>query len=199
MNKTATTFGKRGRIAPMRSAVPARAALSPPETTESGLPLSVIAASLMDRPATEASERHSVGGAVPKSWRAGMLAGLVVSFLQAGTIVVGSNADATLAGAASLLGIDAQMAVPLVIAGSLLNSAQTIAFTIFISHRLLRHYALTGLVAYALGGAVAAAVCAAAWLALGLGAPEHGWTIEIASGLAAGFFYRLFAGASAAA
>ncbi|HWG04733.1 MAG TPA: hypothetical protein VG271_06950, partial [Beijerinckiaceae bacterium] len=132
------------------------------------------------------------------SWRAGMLAGLVVSFLQAGTIVAGSKADATLAGVASLVGIDAQMTVPLVIAGSLLNSAQTIAFTIFISHRLLQRYALTSHVAYALGGAAAAAVCAAAWLALGFGAPEHGWTIEIATGLAAGALYRLFAGAAAA-
>ena len=42
----------------------------------------------------------------------------------------------------------------------------------------------------------AAAVLAAAWLVLGFGAPDHGWTIEIATGLGAGFFYRVFAGAN---
>ena len=37
---------------------------------------------------------------------------------------------------------------------------------------------------------------ALAQLALGLGAPAHGWTIEL-DGLGTGFFYRVFAGAAA--
>lgn len=199
MSKSVSTFGKRGRPAMVRPAA-ARPGRVNFETTESGLPLSVLAASLMQRPAEAETIERRTGGTVPYSWRAGLLAGLVVSLMQAGLVIVGATAQSSsLAGLASLTGVSTQMVGPIVLAGSLFNSAETIVFTIFVAHRLLKRFAITSHGAYALGGAATAAVLAAAWLVLGFGAPTHGWLIEIATGLGAGFFYRLFAGATAPA
>ena len=79
-----------------------------------------------------------------------------------------------------------------------MDGAQTTGFTVLTAHWILKRLAITGHAAYAVGGAAAAAVYAVAQLALGFGAPEHGWTIELATGLGAGFFYRVFAGAAGA-
>jgi hypothetical protein len=199
-SRQAPTFGKRGRPPPVRTAPPPRPAAADFETTESGLPLAVLAASLMQKPAkaeAETEERRA-DGTVPYSWRAGLLAGLVVSLLQAGMVIVGAKAQsASLAGLAALTGIGAQSVAPLVIAGSILDGAQATGFTVLTAHSFLKRRGITGHAAYALGGAAAAAVYALAQFVLGLGAPEHGWVIELATGLGAGFFYRVFAGVSA--
>jgi hypothetical protein len=199
INRPVTTFGKRGQPAPARSGVAApsrRAAVNPLEATESGVPLSVLAATLMDKPTAEAQVRRD-DGIVPKSWRAGLLAGLVASLIQAGMVMVGAKThSASLSGLGSLIGIDPQAMTPLVLAGSVFDGAQTVGFTVLLAHRVLKRHAITSYAAYALGGGAAAAICAAAWSLIGFGGPEHGWVVEIATGLAAGYFYRLFAGAN---
>jgi hypothetical protein len=197
VSKPAPTFGKRGRPAPAQATAPPRPAPAVFETSESGVPLSVLAASLMPCPAnTEAVERRA-GGTVPTSWRAGLLAGLVVSLMQAGTVIIEAKAQsASLSGLAAMTGVSPHTMLPLVVAGSLLDGAQTTGFTILTAHWVLKRFVVTGHVAYALGGAAAAAVYAVGALLLGFGAPAHGWAIELATGLGAGFFYRVFAGAA---
>lgn len=198
MNKPPTTFGKRGRPPPARTPTPPLSHPADGQTTESGVPLAVLAASLVQKPAdAEPAKPAGGGGTVPTSWRAGVLAGLVVSLMQAGMVVAGAKAQsAPLSGLAALAGIGTRTLVPVAIAGSLLDSAQTTGFTVLIAHRLLKRLAVTSPFAYALGGGAVAAVWAAAGFALGFGAPAHGWLIEIMTGLGAGFFYRLFAGAN---
>jgi hypothetical protein len=197
-SKPVPTFGKRGRPAPVRQ-MPPRPSPSDLEATESGVPLSVLAASLIEKPEVEEAVAGRAAGTVPYSWRAGLLAGLVVSLMQAGIIIVGAKAQsAGLGDLATLTGISTQAMVPVVIMGSLLDSAQATGFTVLTAHGVLKRLGITNLIAYALGGAAAAAVYAEAQLLIGFGGPEHGWTIELATGLGAGFFYRLFAGASEA-
>jgi hypothetical protein len=195
-SKPAPTFGKRGRPAAVRAAPSPRNVPAVFETSESDVPPSVLAASLMPPAlAPESAERRA--GAVPTSWRAGLLAGLVVSLMQAGMVIVEAKAQsASLAGLATMTGVSPQDMLLLVVAGSLLDGAQTTGFTVLTAHKALKRLAVTGHAAYALGGAAAAAVYAVGALLLGFGAPAHGWAIALATGLGAGFFYRVFAGAA---
>ena len=114
-------------------------------------------------------------------------------------IIEAKAQSASLSGLAAMTGVSPQTMLPLVVAGSLLDGAQTTGFTVLIAHWVLKRFAVTSHAAYALGGAAAAAVYAVGVPLLGFGAPAHGWAIELATGLGAGFFYRVFAGAAAGA
>jgi hypothetical protein len=200
MSKPTPTFGKRGRPPPLRAAPPPRPAPAVSETSESGVPLSDLAAALMPSPADAEADERRARRTVPYSLRAGLLAGLVVSLMQAGLVIVAAKAQsASLAGLAAMTGVSPQDMLPLVVAGSLLDGAQATGFTVLTAHSVLKRFAVTGHAAYALGGAAAAAVYAVGALLLGFGAPAHGWAIELATGLGAGFFYRVFAGAASRA
>ena len=140
---------------------------------------------------------------MPRSFRAALLAGLVVGCCLAGI-------DATRAGetlralSGGLLSAETvPRLVPLVILLGLWGGARAAATSLLVAHAVLRRLRLTHHLAYAAGGAaVAAAVSlvAAAVAQSGLvGAetvPSHGFALDALAGAGAGFFYRIFAGAA---
>jgi hypothetical protein len=198
------TFGKRGAPAAVRSAAAPGRAAAPAndlELSSTGAPLKEIARSLMAKEPEEAEARDGArkAGAVPTSWRAGILAGLVVSAMQAGFVILkaSAGADATTAGLMQMAGVDQAKALPLILAGSLFSGAEATASTILFAHSALKRLRNASFMAYGIGGGLAAGAFAFAQQALGLGEMEHGLALEIATGAAAGFFYRMFAGVRA--
>ncbi len=188
----APTFGRRS--APVRaSRMATPSAPAPAAIDQAGF----FAAA---RAETEETPRDR---AVPRSFRAALLAGLVVGCCLAGI-------DATHAGdtlrtlSGGLLPADAApRLVPVVILLGLLGGARAAATSLLVSHAVLRRLGLTGHLAYAAGGAVVAAgfsLLAAAWAQTGFFGsdtlPTHGLALDIAAGAGAGFFYRVFAGAA---
>ena len=131
---------------------------------------------------------------VPRSLRAGLLAGLVVACALAGL-------DATEKVAAMHGLTDAmpdqpavRLLVPALILLAVIGGGRAAATSLLLAHGALRRAGQTSHVAYAAGGAAAAlAVAAAMQLLLG-SAPTHGFAVEVAAGAAGGFFYRVFAG-----
>jgi hypothetical protein len=185
MPPSSPTFGKRNRTPP-------RPAPSIPAAVAVADQAAFFATARRD--VEETDERPRI---VPRSFRAALLAGLVVGFCLAGLDVThGVATDAALdplLKASGLLG-DVEKALPWMIALSLLSGARTAAATLLISHRLLAWAGQSTHFAYAAGGAAVAAVYAA--LVGALGHPSHhGWIIDLAAGAGAGFFYRMFAGA----
>jgi hypothetical protein len=184
---SAREFGKRQ---PVRRAVPA------PK-----VPLALPA----EQAAVFATIRQELGDAipaqlraVPRSFSAAILAGLVTGFFMAGLdISQPAPADAALQPLLERAGIEnlAGQAEPYMIALSLLGGARAAATALLIAHRLLAKAGQTSLIAYALGGAAINALFADLLFGLSGIPPRHGWPLEIAAGAAAGFFYRLFAGA----
>ena len=183
---SAREFGKRQ---PVRRTVPA----PPPPLVEP-----------VEQAAVFAAIRQELGDAipaqpraVPRSFSAAILAGLVTGFFMAG-LDIGQPvpADAALQPLLESAGIDnvAGQAQPYMIALSLLGGARAAATALLIAHRVLAKAEQTSLVAYALGGAAINFLCADVLFGLGGIPPRHGWPLEIAAGAAAGFFYRLFAG-----
>jgi hypothetical protein len=148
--------------------------------------------------------RHGLGDAipaqqraVPRSFNAALLAGLVTAFFMAGLdIGQPSPVDAALQPLLDRVGIDGfDQARPIMIALSLLGGARAAVTALLIAHRLLAKVGHTSLAAYALGGAAANAIFAEIIMAISGIPPHHGWPLEIAAGAITGFFYRLFAGA----
>lgn len=131
---------------------------------------------------------------VPNSIRAGLLAGLVVSFMNVG---LGIELSTEFGQQFAALAVDGQPVpiLPLILLGSLWSGARATASALFIVHWLMKRLGRTGHVGYAACCAGVAVLYAAAVQALGLGVPDHGWPFEIIAGAAAGFLYRLFAGA----
>ena len=141
--------------------------------------------------------------AVPRSFRAALLAGLVVGCCLAGL-------DATHAGetlrALTVGLVSAETApklVPVVILLGLWGGARAAATSLLVAHAVLRRCGLTTHLAYAAGGAMVAAAVSLAGLALAqtglVGAealPSHGLALDALAGAGAGFFYRVFAGAA---
>ena len=188
----APTFGRRS--APVRAT----------RTTASQAPVSAspdhAAFFATARTETDESPRQR---AVPRSFRAALLAGLVVGCCLAGL-------DATRAGdtlralSRGLLSSDAApRLVPIVIMLGLLGGARAAATSLLVAHAILRRLGLTTHLAYAAGGAVVAAAFSFATSAVAqsglVGAetlPTHGLALDIAAGAGTGFFYRVFAGAA---
>ena len=141
--------------------------------------------------------------AVPRSFRAAFLAGLVVGCCLAG--LDATQADAAVRHLAGLLPDGAPPLLPVVILLGLFGGARAAATNLLVSHWVLRRLGWTSHVAYAAsGGAVAACVALLIERALQSGALEtsmfqgHGIAIDVAAGAGAGFFYRVFAGAARA-
>ena len=185
------TFGRRNRPS------------APPR-----LPASPSAPAAPDRPAVFAEARLDVEAAgdtshrvVPRSFRAALLAGLVVAFCLAGLDITRAAAidpalDPLLK-RSGLLG-DVGQALPYMIALSLLSGARTAATTLLIAHRLLAWSGRSSHLAYAVGGALVAALWAAFVVVLLGHTPTHGLLLDVAAGGGAGFLYRMFAGATRA-
>ncbi len=183
MARPAQPFGRRN-AAPARSLPSAAVASTYP---------TIPPAPLGESDFEERAGEH--GMAVPRSFRAALLAGLAVGFCLVGLDIGHAGAvDPTLEPLFRQVGADPRQALPYTITFGLLTGARAAAATLLVAHRLLAGARLTGFAAYAGGGALVAA----AWtlLAQALGhAPRHGWFLDLLAGAAAGALYRLFAGA----
>ena len=189
---SSTPFGKRNRPALPR-ATAAAATL---------VPQAALFAEI--RAEAEAVETRPL--VVPRSFRAAILAGLVVGCCLAGL-------DATRAGdmlrdlpgaavGASPLG-DPVKLLPVFLILGLLGGARAAATNLLVAHWLLRRAGWTHHLAYALAGAIVAAGVAGLAQAIAFtglmdsaGLRGHGLLLDMAAGAGAGFFYRVFAGAA---
>ena len=201
---TPPPFGKRvpGRAPPRRPAPPGGGAAAAPLAT-SPEQRAVFAAAARERE-PDADRRP----AVPRSFKAAFLAGLVVGCGLAGFDVTGAAGLArlhALTGALSgPLGVPLDtgvlaptLLVPATILLGLLGGARAAAMSVLPVHWVLARAGWTGHGAYAGGGAVAAAGVAGALLLVANHPPAHGWAVELAAGAACGLLYRVFAGAGA--
>ena len=221
MQAKPNTFGKRGGPVQARPRLTVAAAQSSPgfaapaAASPAAKPaekdLEAIARSIIAETRREREVDQVVYGFVPTSWRAGILAGVAVSCMQAGLVVLKAKTGPLQVGPIELTGVSGSTAVAVQLVGSLWSGAEATASTVLFAHQILRRMRDTSLVTYTLAGGVVAG--ALAYLTMTLGGlkgedalsgvlhsignagPEHGWLVELATGAAAGFFYRLFAGA----
>lgn len=153
------------------------------------------------RPASEALEPHPARGdaadlVVPYSFRAAILAGLIVAILVAAANA--SFADMTRTSAANLdilpLGnAKAPLVVALILA-ALWSGARTSALCLLVAHRLLARMRRTSLPAYAIASGMIALAVAFVLQLLGDDPGPGGLGMDLFAGLTAGLFYRFFAG-----
>ena len=203
MQTKPVSFGKRGAVSPAArtAATAGRSPVSPGrsavELSASGVPISDLAKSLnLGSVAAPVEDDARETGLVPKSWRAGILAGLAVSCMKAGFVILNAkNARPEVAGLMQIAGVDEAKALPLLLMGSLWSGAESAAGTILMAHAVLRRLNITSVIAYGFGGGIVAAALTGLAFQLGLDDVANGWPIEIATGVGAGVFYRLFAGA----
>jgi hypothetical protein len=180
-------FGRRGSGA---AAAPAATPTLPP-TQAQALPPELVAA-LLRPPEQEATAQRPKVQKVARSLRGAVLAGLVVGLLNAA-----ANATSFL----SFGGLIAQ--VPLgearlpfavmLAAASLWGGARASALALLFAHTFLDRRGQTSYLAYSLAGGAASLAYALVVGAIGLDAGHQSFAIEVLSGMAAGFFYRLFA------
>jgi hypothetical protein len=185
---TSPPFGKRNRP----SAPPRRPASSAPAAAPDQAAVFAAVPSTVE-------EHDTSRRVVPRSFRAALLAGLVVAFCLAGLDITRAAAvDPALDPLLKMSGLlgDVGQALPYMIALSLLSGARTAATTLLIAHRFLAWSGRSSHLAYAAGGAVTAALWAALVVVLLRHTPTHGWLLDVAAGGGAGFFYRMFAGAA---
>ena len=184
------SFGKRNAPRPARSAI-AVAAPAP----EHAAFFAEVRADIRD------DDQRPV--AVPRSFRAALLAGLVVGSCLAG--LDATKADMTLRHLGALMPGAAPRMLPMVILFGLFEGARAAAANLLGAHWVLRRIGWSGHFAYAVGGGVVAAGVATLTQGLidqGLIEPEmlrtNGLGLDIAAGAGAGFFYRVFAGSARA-
>jgi hypothetical protein len=186
--KPSQPFGKRGRtvVAPSR--------LQPLQTDEPAarLPADLVAAII--RPAAAEANAGDVAGkaAVPRSFRAALLAGLCVGFFNAALNMTEVSAFGEKI--ALILGQTTLPLTAIALVIGIWSGARTTALTLLVTHRILAYLGWTKPVVYALGGGAVAALFGAVMQVLGGGLSHHDFGVEFISGLGAGFFYRLFAG-----
>ncbi len=195
----AKPFGRRNPPAlPAAARLSVPAAPPAPDPAAAGMSeaLAKFAAELAAERRTAPPEKHERGPvSVPKSWRAALLAGLVVACLHASLDLGANIALGQRLGALTLAGQTIPV-VPLIILGSLWSGAESSAFGLFIVRAVLARLQMTHIAAYAVCGGLFALVYAFLKQALGLDDLAT-LPMDIAMGLAGGFFYRLFAGAKA--
>jgi hypothetical protein len=189
--KPSQPFGKRGRT------VVALSRLQPLQMDEPAarLPADLVAAII--RPAAGVAAGANAGdiagkAAVPRSFRAALLAGLCVGFFNA-TLNM-TEVSAVGEKIALILGQTTLPLTAIALVIGIWSGARTTALTLLVTHRILAYLGWTKPVAYALGGGAVAALFGAVMQVLGGGLSHHDFGVEFISGLGAGFFYRLFAG-----
>ena len=140
---------------------------------------------------------------VPRSFRAALLAGLVVGCCLAGLDATRAGETLRALSGGLVSAEDAPRLVPVVILVGLLGGARAAATSLLVAHAVLRRLGLTHHLAYVAGGAMVAAafsIAAAALSQTGLvdaeALPSHGLALDALAGAGAGFFYRVFAGAA---
>ena len=199
MQSKPVSFGKRGVAQAQTSAAAGSrpAASNALDLLSTGVPIAELAKSLQltgtaSSAASPAGSRDT--GVVPRSWRAGILAGFAVSCAKAGFVILNArNQSPEVAGLMQMAGVDQTRALPLLLAGSLLSGAEAAAGTILFAHSMLRRMNNSSVVGYGLGGGLVAVV--ATGISVALGSADVNWPVEIATGVAVGVLYRLFAGA----
>jgi hypothetical protein len=160
------------------------------------LPAELVASILQREQRATGSENVARKASVPRSLRAALLAGLCVGFFSAALNITATPSLGK--ELAPLLG-DAALPLPAIsILLGLWSAARTSMMSLLVTQRILNYFGRTQHIAYALGGATTALAYAGVIHLLGPGLPHHGFGVEFITGLGAGFFYRLFAGAVAA-
>lgn len=132
---------------------------------------------------------------VPNSINAGILTGAVVGVLSL-AVALRSGASSGLPLPSLTLGDKPFDMTPVIVLAALWSGAEAAFSAAFMVHAVLRRIGRTTFWAYALGGAIVAALYAALIQSLGLGTVDQGWLFEVGKGALAGLLYRLFAGAA---
>lgn len=186
------TFGRRGQ-----KAASARRASSPASSSDPFLPprpaderFSAVAREMLRSSESEQAVQRQ--GEVPWSMTAALLAGIAASCLQAGLYIVAAKGPIEIIpGLKMTLGSSSEMLLMAITLG-LWRGAQVAVTAIMLSHLAMRFTQMSSPTAYGIAGAVSGAIYA---YGLDLLTEQSAsiWATA-ASGLAAGFLYRLFAG-----
>lgn len=194
-------FGRRGRTPPPVAARPLDAAAAQPRLAQKNLSVSPELVAALVNPNGETSPRGTAvrgGEKVPRSFRAAILAGLIVAIVSAATnATFAAEANQEL-GILSVFGAgNAPVLVALLLA-ALWSGARTSALILLVAHRLLASMQRTSHLSYGIAGGVVALAFALLMQALGYSPGAGGLSMDVLTGFGAGLFYRLFAGAKRA-
>lgn len=136
------------------------------------------------------------GGVVPWSFWAASLAGLAAAFLQAGLYIVAAKGPVEFMPGVKIGGYgDSSWLLMLVIYG-LWKGASIAVTVLMMTHLALRFVQSTSATAYAVTGAISGCIYAYGMQMLGAG--EQQVLATAATGLVAGYLYRVFSGVRAA-
>jgi hypothetical protein len=199
--QSAQPFGRRGRVpapAPSHSVaqtVPARSRLGQKNLSVSP---DVVAAIL--NPNGDPDARMAAHGAerVPRSFRAAILAGLIVAIVSAATNATFAAVANQDLGVLSAFGANNAPIVVALLLGALWSGGRTSAMCLLVTHRMLSAMQRTSHISYGIGGGIVALALAFLMQALGHAPGPGGLGMETLMGVGAGMFYRLFAGAQRA-
>lgn len=187
-------FGRRGRPSNF-AARPAQAMNTAPQIAQraTSVPPELVA-TLLRRDMETSADRSRGGEKVPRSFRAAILAGCIVAIFNAATnATFAAEANDSL-GVLSFGAGNAPVVVALLIA-ALWSGAQTSAMILLVGHRLLAAMQRTSYFSYAIAGGGIAFGLGLVLQMLGKSLGAGGLGMEALSGVGAGLFYRLFAGA----
>jgi hypothetical protein len=161
--------------------------------TEVATAIAEFAATLAEDP-RKADEHKTLQGprVVPRSTRAALLAGLVAACLHVSLDLGSSIALTQQLGAISLAGQAVPLG-PMLLIDGLLSAARASAFCLLAVRAILSRLEMTHIGAYTLCGSLVALLYTMIMQALGYGQLER-LPLDVATGCAARFFYRLFAG-----
>jgi hypothetical protein len=200
----AKTFGRRG-IAPAPRSASVEPRPRPLEKFAPELPRELVAA-VLGNPAGSGAARPQLSEITSVGWsfRAAVLAGLIVGLLNAAARATSFLSFGTLGGLDKLplgnIGLgqislgEAQVPIMLLIAmAGLWSGARASALALLFAHKILARLGRTSLLAYSLGGAAASLAYALIAALLWADATPLSIATEALSGLGAGLFYRLFA------
>jgi uncharacterized membrane protein len=203
MPQTARPFGRRnppadfGTTSPSACDVPAgHHAIISADTAVSDAFLKFTASLAEDHKAEE-NESTLRKRVVPKSGRAALLAGFVAACIHASLSLETSIALGQHLGTFALAGQTVPI-VAVLLLDSLWSAARASIIDLFVVRQILGRLEITNFGAYALCGGLVALLFGVLMLAFGFGDPAE-LPLDCASGLAAGYVYRLFAGTKPAA
>ena len=201
----AVTFGRKASAGAPRAAAPHRPAQAAQGTqsaqgaqgaqaTQTLDPkLAAFASELRAETRRDQTEDIAPGeGEVPWSMRAAILAGLFASLLQAGMVVASAQGVVEIIPGLKVDVGQGSLLTPLIILTGLWGGAHVAASAVMLSHFLLRRLGRVAALDYALAGCAAGA--ADAFMTTLLFGGAHGLLAQAMTGLAAGYFFRLFAG-----
>lgn len=191
----AQPFGRRGGTAISSRPPLGSAELRPSRPDTARLPPELVATIL--RPAAEGGEitaKRPRAKKVAWSFRAAILAGLVVGLLNAAVNATSILSFGDYGGLIDRVPLgQAKVPIAVMLAGAgLWSGARASALALLFAHSLLSRSARTSYLAYAFAGG--AASLAYGFIVGALGFSDHpSLVMDVLSGVAAGFFYRLFA------